>query len=71
MLALFCALGRSRALLGRFLGTLAAFVFALGWVLCALDRSGLDLGGFGKLQNIIFCGFFVIASIHCDKILDA
>ena len=47
--------------LGRFLGAswallplLAAFVVALGWFLCVLDRSGLDLGGFGKLQNLIF-----------------
>ena len=47
--------------LGRFLGAswallalLAAFVVALGWFLCVLDRSGLDFEGLGKLQNLIF-----------------
>ena len=47
--------------LGRFLGAswallplLAAFVVALGWFLCVLDRSGLDFEGLGRLQNLIF-----------------
>ena len=32
--------------LGRFWALLAAFVVALGWFVCVLERSGLDFGGF-------------------------
>ena len=60
MLALFFALGRFLGALGCFLGAswallalLAAFVVALGWFLCVLDRSGLDFEGLGRLQNLI------------------
>ena len=60
-------LGASWALLAL----LAAFVVALGWFLCVLDRSGLDFEGLGRLQNLIFGSFFVTASIQSDIAPDA
>ena len=39
--------------LGRFLALLAAFVVALGWFWCVLDRSGLGFEGFGEVPGMV------------------
>ena len=53
---------------------LAAFVVNLGWFLCVLNRSWVDLLGFGRVrgtfwrsQGCIFQGFLVPTSLSCKK----